>query len=369
MRVPLPLVALTLLVPLLAGCTSTSDDPLSKADEALPFVVPEIPVLDGKALVAHVSTFVEAYPKRNANGEAHKGARDYLEKSMQEAGLEVLRQPYEATPSRTSTPTNQVEQDPHLENIMGIKWGRDRSSWIVIGGHYDVTDGAVYGAYDDGSGTIMTLEMAKAYAELDTLHTIAFMMFDGEEQGLTGSRHFVKMLTEGTFNESLTGKADETVDYTPTIFAMINLDMFGINWPAEAPIYLDDNSDRVRAIVDDTRRAIEIPPEKFRYQGITLGRSDYAPFEDRCIPIAFFISSFEENYVGPAALPAGVSYPFWHQADTVEGMETMAGSRDLLEQGFTVAARLAGELLHKLATTEGLDLEVRRQGLDCEADL
>lgn len=349
----LPLLAFLLTVPVLAGCIS--DDSGDAADDgaaALGAIAESTPpVLDGVDLVAKIQTFSEAYPKRNANNENHNAARDYLAGEMEALGYEVLRQTFQSSVSPTSTPSNLATRDGTLQNVIGVKWGTDASSWVVIGGHYDVTDGAVYGAYDDGSGTIMTLELARAFKDIETEKTIAFFMFDGEEQGLRGSSHFVETLSDGSFEEEF--------GYAPDIFSMIDLDMFGINFPAEPPIYFDDNSDAVRNFVDESRQAIGIPDDKFKFTGITLGRSDYAPFEDAGIPIAFFISAFEEIYAGPVALPQGTSYPFWHQADTVEGMELMAGNRDLLEQGFTVAARLSSELLHWLSTTPDLELDVR----------
>lgn len=351
----LPLLALFLCASILAGCISNEDpedDTVTRGTESVP--TSQAPVLDGAELVADIQSFSEAYPKRNANGPTHQAARDHLAGEMEAMGYDVLRQEFEAPVSPSSTPSNVATDDGTLVNIIGLKWGEtDPDSWIVIGGHYDVTDGAVYGAYDDGSGTILTLELARAFTDIPTERTIAFFMFDGEEQGLRGSSHFVETLIDGRF-------ADE-FGHDPEIFAMIDLDMFGINYPAEPPIYFDDNSDAIRGFVDASRTEIGIPDDKFKFQGISLGRSDYAPFEDAGIPIAFFISAFEEIYVGPVPAPQGTAYPFWHQADTVEGMELMAGNRELLEQGFTTAARLSSELLHWLATTPGLEIDVRSE--------
>lgn len=356
-------ILILLAAPALAGCIATDDPVGDTAGTVEDLTQQAVPELDGKALVAHVQSFVEAHPKRNANGPNHQAARDYLEAQFADAGLDVVRQGFEAPVSATSTPTNIATADGHLENVIGIKWGRSTTDWIVIGGHYDVTDGAVYGAYDDGSGTILTVELAKAFATMETEKTIAFTMFDGEEQGLRGSTNFMETILDGTFPETLAGDEDvlANISSVPEIFAMMNLDMFGINWPAEAPIYFDENSDAIRGFVDETRQGIGIPDEKFQFRGITLGRSDYAPFEDADIPVAFFISSFEENCPMGQCLPEGVQNPFWHRADTVESMELMAGSRELLEAGFTTAGTLSSSLLHFLATTPDMELDVQER--------
>jgi len=81
-------------------------------------------------------------------------------------------------------------------NIKVVKPGyAEPDKVIVIGGHYDAvtygqpTDPMDYapGADDDGSGTTITLEMARILKDIPLRKTVIFMPFSAEEEGLYGS--------------------------------------------------------------------------------------------------------------------------------------------------------------------------------------
>jgi hypothetical protein len=65
--------------------------------------------------------------------------------------------------------------------------------YVIIGGHIDSWDGAT-GATDNGTGVATTLEAARILmkAGVRPRRTIRFMLWSGEEQGLLGSRAYVK---------------------------------------------------------------------------------------------------------------------------------------------------------------------------------
>jgi aminopeptidase YwaD len=88
---------------------------------------------------------------------------------------------------------------------------------IVVGGHYDsVANGP--GANDNGSGTAVVIEMARALAADGLFDDVCFVLFGAEEIGLLGSNHYVSSLTEGELGG---------------IEAMLNFDMLGVGheWP------------------------------------------------------------------------------------------------------------------------------------------
>lgn len=66
---------------------------------------------------------------------------------------------------------------------------------LIISAHYDTVSGTV-GANDDGSGTTVLLELAKAVKNLKTDTEIRFIAFSGEEEGLLGSTYYVNNLPE-----------------------------------------------------------------------------------------------------------------------------------------------------------------------------
>lgn len=89
---------------------------------------------------------------------------------------------------------------------------------ILLCGHYDsyATDAdpmvLAPGADDNASGTACVLEVARALTGARLERTVEFVLFDGEERGLQGSRHFV-------------GSLDSAARYT----AVINLDMLAFD--------------------------------------------------------------------------------------------------------------------------------------------
>lgn len=99
-----------------------------------------------------------------------------------------------------------ILRDVELRNVMAVLPGRSPRR-IYIGGHYDSlardpkapqgqgfdwlnADNFAPGANDDGSGTVLTLELARVFAEsgLEFDATLVFIAFAGEEQGLIGAK-------------------------------------------------------------------------------------------------------------------------------------------------------------------------------------
>ncbi|HVR86614.1 MAG TPA: M20/M25/M40 family metallo-hydrolase, partial [Planctomycetota bacterium] len=64
---------------------------------------------------------------------------------------------------------------------------------VIVGGHLDSWDGAT-GATDNGTGVSTTLEAARLLTKVGAKpkRTIRFMLWSGEEQGLLGSRAYIK---------------------------------------------------------------------------------------------------------------------------------------------------------------------------------
>jgi len=95
-------------------------------------------------------------------------------------------------------------------NIEATLVGSDSTNIFIICGHYD-TVSAGPGADDDGSGVAAVLAAAEILRNYDFLHTIRFVCFSGEEQGLVGSRHYA----EDAYNDNV------------SIVAVLNADMIG----------------------------------------------------------------------------------------------------------------------------------------------
>jgi hypothetical protein len=350
----------------LAGCMTSQPPPAGTPTNGPPaapdpaaYKVPPVPKVDAAALLDDHATFVTENANRQGNTPQHESARQSLLQHFQSYGLQTYRFNF----------TNGIKQ----ADLLGIRWGVDRTHWVFVGGHYDIVDRPqcpdpvpdcptqvnTQGAYDDGSGTMLTVHLAKAFANVTPFYTIAFVAYDGEERGIQGAAAIVHAIQEGSF----------TVDgITPTIVGDLDLDMVGINWPGTmAPINMMDNTKAGAALVLAKAKQMGFPGGQLvEKDHLKLGASDYAAFwgvrEPAAIPTLFFISDFEEmgapapapdaahtpTAPDPSPAPLGV-YPFWHLEDTVQTMTAMAGGHDALVKGFQAAADLGAYVIHFLA--------------------
>jgi hypothetical protein len=95
-------------------------------------------------------------------------------------------------------------------NIEATLPGTDSENIVLICAHYDSV-AAGPGADDDGSGVAAVLAAAEVMRNYDFYHTIRFVTFSGEEQGMVGSHHY----------------AEDAYNNNDTIFAVLNADMIG----------------------------------------------------------------------------------------------------------------------------------------------
>jgi hypothetical protein len=63
-------------------------------------------------------------------------------------------------------------------------------TFLIIDAHYDTINGP--GTNDNGTGTVLLLEMARLLKDVETEYSIKFIHFSGEEDGLIGSKFYVK---------------------------------------------------------------------------------------------------------------------------------------------------------------------------------
>lgn len=76
-------------------------------------------------------------------------------------------------------------------NIIITKTGtKFPDTYIIIDAHYDTINGP--GTNDNGTGTVLILELARLLKDIDTEYSIKFIHFSGEEDGLIGSKHYVE---------------------------------------------------------------------------------------------------------------------------------------------------------------------------------
>jgi Peptidase family M28 len=123
-----------------------------------------------------------------------------------------------------------ITRDAEVRNVMAILQGRSARR-LYVSGHYDsvarlpstggaagrfdwtVTDNPAPGVDDDGSGTALVMELARAFGQsgIEFDATLVFIVFAGEEQGLVGARLHAqraaaeKLAIEAILNNDIVG--------------------------------------------------------------------------------------------------------------------------------------------------------------------
>ncbi len=170
-------------------------------------------------------------------------------------------------------PQGRITRQVELRNVMAVLPGRSPRR-IYVSGHYDSLnlgprgqaglntsaganpqaqadfnhDAEAPGANDDGSGTVLTMELARVFAEsgVEFDATLVFICWAGEEQGLIGSAAHAqdlaaaKTVVEAMFNKQ--HSANDTLDDF----------VFGV-----AAIGADGSESLVSAYVSPVRRSAE----------------------------------------------------------------------------------------------------------------
>jgi carboxypeptidase Q len=80
-----------------------------------------------------------------------------------------------------------------FNTVADLQGSEKPEEMVILGGHLDSWDLAT-GSTDDGTGSMVVLEAARALAKLSVKpkRTIRFALFSGEEQGLIGSKEYVR---------------------------------------------------------------------------------------------------------------------------------------------------------------------------------
>jgi hypothetical protein len=151
-----------------------------------------------------------SFGPRLTGTEACDRAAHYIYETFQDMGLAVRYHNY----------TDNTVSGSNVEATLN---GSNSTNIFIICGHYDCV-AAGPGADDDGSGVAAVLAAAEIMKNYEFYHTIRFVAFSGEEQGLVGSYHYV----EDAYNAN------------DTIIAVLNADMIGF-----APLPFDGTKGKI----------------------------------------------------------------------------------------------------------------------------
>ncbi|CAN5892038.1 hypothetical protein BH23PLA1_BH23PLA1_33740 [soil metagenome] len=148
------------------------------------------------------------------------------------------------------------EGDPVSHNVIMTKPGTT-DDVIVIGGHLDKVEPGD-GVIDDWSGASMTTNLYQVFKSFPTDHTMVFIGFAYEEQGLLGSRLYVNSLT---------------VEERSKVKAMVNLECLGVGGPF---VWSNGSTDSLERLAHKVAEQAELPLKSHVILGVG---ADSIPFE------------------------------------------------------------------------------------------
>jgi len=211
---------------------------------------------------------------RAAGTEGGAKARTYLEERFRGIGLE----PMGDAGYRQLVP---LQSGAEAVNLIGrIPGTVHPQSVLVVTAHYDhlgVRRGEIYnGADDNASGVAALLDVARRFKETPPKHTIVFVAFDAEEQGLVGARHFV---------------ANSPVPMG-AILANVNFDMVsrgdaGALWVA-GPSHYPHLGEIIEPVAESASVTVRFGHDTGSGSDNWTSASDHGAFHQRDVPFLYF---------------------------------------------------------------------------------
>jgi hypothetical protein len=161
--------------------------------------------VDEAHLISDLETLSsEGFGGRLPGTDGSRRAQRFILERFRTLGLKPVNGSYEQKFSFTHhsikgavMPSRRFRNDfPDATNIMGVLVGTSEPErYTVVSAHYDhlgVRGGQLYpGADDNASGVAVMLAAATYFSRHPTARSLLFIAFDGEEEGLQGSGHFV----------------------------------------------------------------------------------------------------------------------------------------------------------------------------------
>ena len=213
-------------------------------------------------------------------------------------------------------------EDLTSQNVVGIKPAKaEDAPVVVIGAHYDSVVGAP-GANDNGTGTAVTMELARVLDKFNTDgYEIRFGLWGSEERGLLGARHYVNTLSEEELERHI---------------ANYNVDMVATSEYERAPYFFINTVDGEPNVVTETTMAAA---ERLGFDMVKQSQfpsSDHVPFHNAGIPAAMYI------WLGGEGTPQDYTIErFYHTPqDTIE--------ENICEERLELALELVGSAVFDL---------------------
>jgi hypothetical protein len=230
----------------------------------------------------------DTFEGRETGSRGGQASANYLAKAFETAGLKPAGDKgsyFQAFNGRS-------------RNILGLLEGSDpklKNEVIIFGAHYDHVGygrannsfgpfGYIHnGADDNASGVSGLLEVVDAFKQLPVApkRSILFALWDGEEAGLLGSKHWL---------------ASPTVPLD-RVLLKINVDMIGRLTKDRVEVFGSRTSANLRQLIS---RANTENPLELDFTWKMKADSDHYPFFERSIPTLMFHTGLHKDYHRPS---------------------------------------------------------------------
>lgn len=151
-------------------------------------------------------TELQGIGARPSSSPGETRAADWMADKLGSWGYEVTRQPFTYTPDRPD-PDGPPPPELASQNI-AVTLPGESADTIVVGAHYDTKGEGSQGATDNGAGVSALLALAEALDDKPLPYTVQLVFFGAEENGLNGSKAYLKALSP-----EQTGRITAMVNY------------------------------------------------------------------------------------------------------------------------------------------------------------
>jgi len=257
----------------------TKDNPFAIDDE----IINLINQIDVSLVTGFIKDLETIGPRRTTTATCEQAGR-YIYQQFETMGLDVK---YQNWSSSSSLYGSNIEA-----TLPGVDTESDEI--YIVCGHYDTVQPSP-GADDNGAGTAAVLACASIMNQYSFNHTIRFVTFSGEEQGLVGSHYY----------------ASESYELNEPIIAVLNADMMGYASNEESAskviVYDNEPSSWITDLTVDISQTYHDYINLEVVHGGYSGRSDHASFHNAYYDAIFYFE-YELN-------------PFYHSSnDILENM-------------------------------------------------
>lgn len=170
-----------------------------------PSDLPTVPLrFEGQQAMQYLTALTRTYGNRVIGTRQGSAAGHYVAEQFRAMGLQVQFQKFREIGSLVDRSNYGWFKGI---NVLGVSPGTEQGT-ILFTAHYDTVPTAPEGAFDNGSGTAVIMELARILSSDSHRYTYVFAALDGEEVGMAGARRLMNHRIEALMDIRLAVNLD-----------------------------------------------------------------------------------------------------------------------------------------------------------------